>query len=86
MLYEVITLVADGQAHLYPRLGSTMEWDTAAGQAVIEAAGGSLLCWHTKDRMGYNRHDLTNGWFLAASKGVDANDYWLISHQEEGEE
>ncbi len=36
-------LVADGTVHLYPRLGPTMEWDTAAGQAVLEAAGGRVV-------------------------------------------
>ncbi len=36
-------LVAAGEADLYPRLGRTMEWDTAAGQAVVEAAGGCVL-------------------------------------------
>ena len=34
--------VADGSADLYPRFGPTMEWDTAAGHAVVEAAGGSV--------------------------------------------
>lgn len=37
-------LVAAGEADLYPRMGRTMEWDTAAGQAVVEAAGGRVLC------------------------------------------
>ncbi|MEM7767476.1 MAG: 3'(2'),5'-bisphosphate nucleotidase CysQ [Pseudomonadota bacterium] len=37
-------LVAAGEADLYPRMGRTMEWDTAAGQAVAEAAGGRVLC------------------------------------------
>ena len=36
-------LVAAGEADVYPRLGRTMEWDTAAGQAVVEAAGGRVL-------------------------------------------
>ncbi len=36
--------VADGSADLYPRFGPTMEWDTAAGHAVVEAAGGSVTC------------------------------------------
>ncbi len=36
-------LVAAGEADLYPRMGRTMEWDTAAGQAVVEAAGGRVL-------------------------------------------
>jgi 3'(2'), 5'-bisphosphate nucleotidase len=37
-----LCLVAEGQADLYPRLGRTMEWDTAAGQAVVESAGGRV--------------------------------------------
>jgi 3'(2'), 5'-bisphosphate nucleotidase len=36
-------LVAEGLADVYPRFGPTMEWDTAAGQAVLEAAGGRVL-------------------------------------------
>jgi 3'(2'), 5'-bisphosphate nucleotidase len=36
-------LIAAGEADLYPRFGRTMEWDTAAGQAVLEAAGGSVM-------------------------------------------
>jgi 3'(2'), 5'-bisphosphate nucleotidase len=36
-------LIAAGEADLYPRFGPTMEWDTAAGQAVLEAAGGSVV-------------------------------------------
>ena len=35
-------LIAEGQADIYPRLGKTMEWDTAAGQAIVEAAGGHM--------------------------------------------
>ena len=38
-----LCLVAEGKAHLYPRLGLTSEWDTAAAQAVVEAAGGQVL-------------------------------------------
>ena len=36
-------LIAAGEADLYPRMGRTMEWDTGAGQAVVEAAGGRVL-------------------------------------------
>ncbi|MBK3519590.1 3'(2'),5'-bisphosphate nucleotidase CysQ [Carboxylicivirga marina] len=70
-------LVAEGSAHLYPRLGPTMEWDTAAGQAVVEAAGGQLFDWKIKRPMLYNRPELLNGWFLAARKGVQIEDYFL---------
>lgn len=40
-----LCLVAEGRADLYPRLGPTCEWDTAAAQAVVEAAGGQVLSW-----------------------------------------
>jgi 3'(2'), 5'-bisphosphate nucleotidase len=58
-------LVAEGKADLYPRFGPTSEWDTAAGQAVLEAAGGQVtrLDGH---RLRYNcRESVINGDFLA---------------------
>jgi 3'(2'), 5'-bisphosphate nucleotidase len=60
-------LVAEGNAELYPRFGPTSEWDTAAGQALLEAAGGHVtrLDGH---RLRYNcRDSLINGDFLAFS-------------------
>jgi len=60
-------LIADGKADLYPRFGPTSEWDTAAGQALLEAAGGrvTLLDGH---RLRYNcRESVINGDFLAFS-------------------
>jgi len=38
-------VIAEGGADIYPRFGETMEWDTAAGQAVLTAAGGQVLAW-----------------------------------------
>lgn len=60
-------LVAEGQAHFYPRYAPTMEWDTAAGQAVVEAAGGSVLD-DSKNRFAYNKENLKNGWFLVKAE------------------
>jgi 3'(2'), 5'-bisphosphate nucleotidase len=60
-------LVAEGKADLYPRFGPTSEWDTAAGQALLEAAGGQVtrLDGH---RLRYNcRESVINGDFLAFS-------------------
>ena len=61
--------VAEGRAHVYPRLGPTMEWDTAAGQALLEAAGGSVRLVAngapTSELLGYNRRQLRNPYFLA---------------------
>jgi 3'(2'), 5'-bisphosphate nucleotidase len=58
--------VADGSAHLYPRLGTTSEWDTAASQAVVEAAGGVLRAVGTNEPLRYNKPDLRNPPFYAA--------------------
>lgn len=55
-------LVADGSADLYYRHGPTMEWDTAAGQSVVEAAGGSVLLPDGK-RFRYNKENLLNSSF-----------------------
>ena len=57
-------LVAEGQADCYPRFAPTMEWDTAAGQAICEHAGFKVLDWKTKEAMIYNREVLLNSWFL----------------------
>jgi 3'(2'), 5'-bisphosphate nucleotidase len=60
-----ICLVAEGSADLYPRLGLTSEWDTAAAQCVLEQAGGHLLQWDGQP-LRYNRKDsLLNPEFLA---------------------
>jgi len=60
--------VAEGAAHLYPRFGPTMEWDTAAGQAVLEGAGGRVLTIEGEP-LGYNRINQRNGPFVADSGG-----------------
>ena len=56
--------VADGAADIYYRHGPTMEWDTAAGQAIVEAAGGSVLLKKDMTRFRYNKEDLLNTSFL----------------------
>lgn len=56
--------VAEGSAHLYPRYNPTMEWDTAAGQAILEGAGGAVLTWGGAP-LAYNKPDLKNPGFLA---------------------
>lgn len=58
--------VAEGTADLYYRHGPTMEWDTAAGQAIVEAAGGKIFRGNSEDeRFYYNKEDLLNPGFLA---------------------
>ncbi len=50
-------LIAEGLADVYPRLGRTMEWDTGAGQAVLEAAGGRVLVFNEEDPLRYGKKD-----------------------------
>ena len=57
-------ILAAGEADLYPRLGPTMEWDTAAGQAILEAAGGRMLT-PSGQIFGYGKPCFTNGAFIA---------------------
>jgi 3'(2'), 5'-bisphosphate nucleotidase len=59
-----ICLVAEGKANLYPRLGPTCEWDTAAGQAIAECAGAKLLNLKTGEPLRYNRDDILNPRFI----------------------
>ena len=56
-----------GTADAYPRFAPTMEWDTAAGQAVCEAAGCDVVDQNTGATMRYNREELLNAWFLVTS-------------------
>lgn len=60
-----ICLVAEGVADIYPRLGLTSEWDTAAAHCVLEAAGGRMTNV-AGEPLQYNKADILNPWFLAA--------------------
>jgi 3'(2'), 5'-bisphosphate nucleotidase len=63
-------LVADGTARLYPRFTPTCEWDTAAGQAVLEAAGGTVLTLDGAPmRYGHAERKFINPFFVAAASG-----------------
>jgi len=64
-----LCLVAERRADIYPRLGPTMEWDTAAGQAIVEQARGSVLNYETGEPLIYNKEDLLNPWFIVKSQG-----------------
>jgi 3'(2'), 5'-bisphosphate nucleotidase len=62
-------LIAEDLADVYPRFAPTMEWDTGAGQAIVEEAGGVMVdAGRRTRRMTYNKEQLTNGWFIAARK------------------
>lgn len=61
-------LVAEGKADIYPRFGPTMEWDTAAGQAIVEQAQGAVVDIHTKGPLTYNKNTLVNPFFLVRAQ------------------
>ncbi|RKD90763.1 3'(2'),5'-bisphosphate nucleotidase CysQ [Mangrovibacterium diazotrophicum] len=61
-----ICLIAEGKADVYPRLGPSMEWDTAAGQAIVTAAGKSLTLLDHATPLQYNKQDLTNPFFIVS--------------------
>ena len=62
-------LLAAGEADLYPRLGRTMEWDTAAGHAVLAAAGGHVDAWEGGP-LRYGKPGFENPFFIAYAEGV----------------
>jgi 3'(2'), 5'-bisphosphate nucleotidase len=63
-------LVATGEADLYPRLGRTMEWDTAAGDAVLRAAGGHVVRMDDHAPLTYGKPGFANPFFIAHAPGV----------------
>lgn len=61
-------LLAAGEAHVYPRLAPTMEWDTAAAQIIVEEAGGQVLRHDNGQPLHYNKENLLNPHFIAKAK------------------
>ncbi len=82
-----LCMIASGEAHLYPRLAPTMEWDTAAAQAVVECAGGAVVVYDASthaaftqnglsalfkaEPLTYNRTNQTNPWFVALHPALE---------------
>ena len=62
-------LIAEGKADIYPRFGPTNEWDTAAGQGVLEAAGGEVVTTDGQP-LAYGKPGFANPHFIARSKGA----------------
>lgn len=73
-----LCMVAEGSADLYPKLGPTSEWDTAAGQAVVQAAGGQVLSWPSLQPLRYNQRPdtLINPDFMVCAR---PDDYWAAA-------
>ena len=58
-------MIAEGNADQYPRLGPTMEWDTAAAEIILRQAGGTVLDYVSDKKLLYNKPDLHNPYFIA---------------------
>lgn len=67
-------LVAAGEADLYPRVGRTMEWDTAAGHAVLAGAGGKVVRFDDHTPLTYGKDGYANPFFIAFAPGVQLKD------------
>ena len=63
-----LCLVAEGTADVYPRIAPTMEWDTAAAQAVVEASGATVVQYGTDEPLTYNKENLLNPYFVVFRK------------------
>ena len=66
-------LVAEGRADIYPRFSPTMEWDTAAGQAIVEQTRGKVISFETSTPLKYNKVNLLNPWFIATKATLKCN-------------
>ena len=64
-------LIATGEADIYPRVGRTMEWDTAAGHAVLNGAGGAVVRFDDHTPLRYGKDGFANPFFIAYAPGVD---------------
>ncbi|MBN2893140.1 MAG: 3'(2'),5'-bisphosphate nucleotidase CysQ [Bacteroidales bacterium] len=58
--------IADGTADIYPRFGPTMEWDIAAGHAIVKSAGGKVIQAENKKEVVYNKENLLNPYFIVS--------------------
>ena len=63
-------IIAEGGAHIYPRLAPTMEWDTAAAQIILEEAGGTMVEAESGKPVRYNKENLLNPHFIAKAQQI----------------
>lgn len=63
-----LCMIAEGSADVYPRFGTTMEWDVAAGHAIVKYAGGNVKNDMNNEELIYNKNNLKNSFFIATMK------------------
>jgi 3'(2'), 5'-bisphosphate nucleotidase len=64
-------MLAEGRIDIYPRFNGTKEWDTAAGQIILEEAGCKIIDIFTKKSLGYNKPNIENNFFLALRNNLE---------------
>lgn len=70
-------LIAEGKADIYPRFAPTMEWDTAAGQAICEAVGIHVISKNTLQGLTYNKPNLLNSEFIVSNNALVFDEKWM---------
>lgn len=73
-------IIARGEAHIYPRLAPTMEWDTGAAQIILEEAGGRVIEEQSKEALKYNKKNLLNPHFVAYGRTNLSTDFGSGNH------
>lgn len=73
-----ICFISEGLAQIYPRFGTTMEWDTAAADLILFEAGGEMIGCKSFNALSYNKEDLRNEFFLCYSKSLSKEKRKLI--------
>lgn len=76
-------LLAAGEVDVFPRLVGSSEWDTAAGQALLEAAGGQVLDWHTGEALQYGKPRRRNPRLLALRYPYRQEEFQLKEYESE---
>ena len=76
-------LLARGEVDVLPRLVGSSEWDVAAGQAIVESAGGSVLDWHSLQPLHYGKPGRRNPRLLSYRSPYCANDFTLMNYEPE---
>lgn len=66
-----LCMIAEGSLDVYPRTTPTLEWDTAAGECIMNGAGATITDIETEERFIYNKEELTNPFFICRSKFFD---------------
>ena len=72
-----------GEIDVVPRLVGSSEWDVAAGQAILESAGGSVMDWHSGQPLSYGKTGRRNPRLFSFRAPYDLSDFTLMTYEPE---